>query len=271
MQRINLSFEKAAATEHHTSRGNQPKWFYRDKWYKQDILGYEGLAEYLATEILQQSNIKDIADFVSYDPILISVDGAVRPGCVSRNFRAADEVLIPVQKLYRMRYGQNFSEALAHIHDLNERILYFVRFVEEETGLKNFGAYITAILELDSLILNEDRHFNNISVIRNEKDGTFRLCPVFDNGIALLSDLYTYPMDRDIYKTIDKLEAKPFSRSFREQVEAAEMLFGYQLQFQPCRNLIQDWFDVLADYYNDEILTRAENVLREQFRVNSVK
>ena len=70
---------------------------------------------------------------------------------------------------------------------------------------------------IDSIILNEDRHFNNISLI--EKDGEYRVAPIFDNGLSLLSDTsqdYRYGVSLDIL--IRKVKCMPFVNSFSKQV-----------------------------------------------------
>ena len=103
--------------------------------------------------------------------------------------------------------------------------------MERTTGLTGAGEYLTLLLELDAFFLNEDRHTNNLAVIRNEKTMEFRYCPIFDNGLALLSDLNDYSLDQDIYDCIGRVPAKPFSRFFEEQVDAAEELYGMQLHF----------------------------------------
>ena len=36
----------------------------------------------------------------------------------------------------------------------------------------------------------------------NEESKEFRLCPIFDNGLALLSDLNDYPFKADVYQCI---------------------------------------------------------------------
>lgn len=41
--------------------------------------------------------------------------------------------------------------------------------MENYTGLKDFGVYLTKILEMDVFFLNEDRHTNNIAVIYDER------------------------------------------------------------------------------------------------------
>ncbi len=42
------------------------------------------------------------------------------------------------------------------------------------------------MLVVDFLILNRDRHGANIEVLRNSKNKTLRLAPLFDHGLSLL-------------------------------------------------------------------------------------
>lgn len=46
--------------------------------------------------------------------------------------------------------------------------------------------YIYQMLVVDYLILNRDRHGANIEVLRNSKQKTIRLAPLFDHGLSLL-------------------------------------------------------------------------------------
>ena len=52
------------------------------------------------------------------------------------------------------------------------------------TGLENFGVYLSRLLTIDALFLNEDRHMHNIAVLRDGTGG-YHYCPVFDNGCAI--------------------------------------------------------------------------------------
>lgn len=175
-------------------------------------------------------------------------------------------MLLPLEKLHRAYYGVGLAQKLAEIPETEERIQYTVSFVEERTGLADFGAYLSTLLELDAFILNEDRHTNNIAVIRNEKDGTFRLCPIFDNGLALLSDLNDYPLTRDIYECIDAVKAKPFVSDFDEQAEAVSRLFGSRLKFYFTKKQLHQEIQELKDYYANEIVERVEMTILEQMR-----
>lgn len=263
MDRINLDAVEQEPIQGHTSKGDQPKWQLDGKWYKADHMGYEALAEVLISQLLKQSNVPD---FVEYKPVLIQYQGKEIPGCVSKNFRRKDEMLVPFERLHRAYKGQGLAAALGGINEPQERIRYTVDFIEQTTGLTGVGEYLTFLLELDSFFLNEDRHTNNLAVIRNEKTKEFRLCPIFDNGLALLSDLNDYPLDKDVYDCIRRVRAKPFDMDFDVQVEAAEELYGSQLKFSFARHDISKMLDAVRELYSSTVIARVEQTVYEQMR-----
>ena len=262
MQTIDLRGIQEEPIQNHTSKGDQPKWQLDDVWYKADHMGYEALSEVVVSRLLDKTNVKE---FVRYDPVQILTETGIKIGCASDNFREPDEMLIPFERLHRAYYGQGLAIRIAAM-DVTEKIAYTVQFVEETTKLKGVGAYLTAILELDAFFLNEDRHTNNLAVLRNEKTQTFRLCPLFDHGLSLLSDTNDYPLNADLFRCISRIRAKPFSEDFDEQVSAAEQLYGQQLQIKCKRNHLSEAIHELVDYYPAEVLSRAEDLLFEQAR-----
>ena len=263
MDKINLDTITQEPIQGHSSKGDQPKWQLDGKWYKADHMGYEALAEVLISGLLKRSNA---SDFVEYKPVLIQYQGKEMPGCISQSFREKNEMLVPFERLHRAYEGQGLAAALGKIADPQERIRYTVDFIEQTTALAGVGAYLTLLLELDSFFLNEDRHTNNLAVIRNEKTKGFRLCPIFDNGLALLSDLNDYPLEKDVYECISRVRAKPFDLDFDAQVEAAEALYGPQLKFRFGRQDIRQEVERLSGLYPQEMLERAEQTLYEQMR-----
>lgn len=263
MQEIELSASKQVIRQGHTSKGDQPKWQVGNLWYKADHMGYEALAEIIASWMLAHSNIQNFAE---YAPVSIKMDNQSVPGCVSRNFRAKNEILIPLERLHRAYEGRGLSQVIATMQDAHARIKYTVDFVVKVTGLKDFGSYLSVMLAMDSFFLNEDRHTNNIAVIRDDITREFRLCPYFDNGLSFLSDLNDYPLEKDIYTSIDRVKAKPFSEHFDEQTEAAELLYGNILKFTFHRNEIQILLHGLAELYPEDVLQRVERVIFEQMR-----
>lgn len=263
MLEIDMTGKDTILTQGHTSKGNQPKWCLDDYWYKADHMGYEALAEVLTSRLLARSGIEN---YVRYELVRIHDGDRTYTGCKSPNFRQRDEMLVPLERLYRAYCGQSLTKKLAGISEVEEQIGFTVEFVENTTQLTDFGKYLSTLLELDAFILNEDRHTNNIAVLRNEKTGQYRLCPIFDNGLSFLSDMNDYPLCKDLYENIAKVEAKPFSRDFMVQMEAATNLYGSSLHFELPRRDIDSLFDGLAEYYPEEVLGRVCSVLLEQMR-----
>ena len=263
MKRMNLDAILPEPITGHTSKGDQPKWQMGDTWYKADHMGSEALSEVLVSQILSKSNV---TDFVTYEPVWIEYHGRELRGCLSKNFRRSDEMLVPFEKLHRAYQGVGLASEMNAQGDVTAQLQYTVEFIESVTGLCGVGAYLTTILELDAFTLNEDRHTNNLAVIRNEKTGEYRLCPIFDNGLSLLSDEHDYPIDADIFGCIEKVKAKPFSRSFDEQLEAAESLYGSYLKFNFKRSDIHSMLEPFIGFYDEAIINRAERIVREQMR-----
>ena len=263
MKRINMDAAALEPIAGHSSKGDQPKWQIKGKWYKADHMGHEALSEIIISALLAKSNV---AEFVTYQPVLIEYHGKELRGCVSKNFRQKDEMLIPFERLHRAYNGRGLAEAIGTLTTVKDRLQYTVDFIERTTGLENVGPYLTTTLELDAFFLNEDRHTNNLAVIRNESTGRFRLCPVFDNGLALLSDVNDYPLETDIYNCLSKVRAKPFSMDFDEQVESANELYGTRLKFSFTRRDVTEQLDILVSFYPEYVLQRTERLVYEQMR-----
>ena len=271
MMQVDFSETAPVARNRKGFGGNQAKWHAGDQWFKADLFGYEALAEVLVSELLSQSNLRGITEFVLYAPVQIQYRNQQLAGCVSSNFRAEYDTLLSWERLHRICCsGNGLAATLSMMGSVLEQMQYTVEFVENTTGLSGVGRYLTAILEADAFFLNEDRHTNNLALLRNEDTGQFRLCPVFDNGLALLSDLQDYPLDQDVYSLIDRVSAKPFSADFSEQLEAAWNLYGPQLRFSFSMETVSECLSALADLYPRSVLSRVETVLREQKRKYAV-
>lgn len=267
MQLIDLTKIKREPIENRTSKGNQPKWRIKDIWYKADCMGYESLSEFVVSELLNKSNVKD---YINYELIRIKYDNKEVNGCSSKNFRNNNEMLIPIEKLHRQYFGYGLADYLAKIDSVEKRIDYTVSFIEDKTELKDVGKYFSLMLAIDAFFLNEDRHTNNIAVIRNENTKTFRMAPIFDNGLSLLSDVNDYPLEKDVYENIKSVSAKPFDTSFDEQLDAIEKLYGSYLKFSFAKIDFYDLIGRLKNAYDDVIIKRVEKIILEQMRKYSV-
>lgn len=260
---IHMTDKTIVNMDRNSSKGNQLKWFENDKWYKADYLGYESLSEYLVSRLLEKTNTPGV---VRYTPAMLSFEGKSYLGCVSPNFLREGEELISLEKLFRKYRNISLSKKIAEMEDVEERIGYVVEEVQSITGLLDFGKYLCRLLEIDAFFLNEDRHMNNIA-LRYRAGNGFRECPVFDNGAALLSDVkILYPLDKDIEECMKEIEAKPFSRDFDEQMDAAEELYGQQLRLHFTKKDVTDAVSEVSGYYTDDVLARVEEVIFQQMR-----
>lgn len=245
------------------SKGNQLKLSVDDKWYKGDYLGYEGASEYLASEILKQSNI---SDFVPYELIQFTFQDKPFMGCVSPAIQNAHPKaeIITLDNFFLRTTGKTI-EKQTEGKGISEKIEYIVNNVEKLTGIKNFGQHLSTLFEFDAFILNEDRHYNNIAILE-EDDGTrYSLCPIFDNGAGFLSDTRNdYPLSEPVPKIILKVKAKPITKDFVKQVEAVESLYGSYLKLYPLN--LTEAFENIEKYYGENIRTRMETIVRIQER-----
>ena len=265
MEEIRFDDQMPLKKTGHTSKGDQLKWRTGNIWYKADYMGYEGLAETLVSHLLQKSSLSH--PFVLYQPVQIKYHGNLRSGCFSSDFLKENQMLIPLEKLYRQNTGDSLAMTLSTFTDVGERIRFLVEQVEHITGIQNFGAYLTAMLEIDAFFLNEDRHTNNIAVLYDTETEQYTLSPLFDQGLCLFADTSNdYPLGLPLDACTKRIEAKPFSLNFDAQLDAAEELYGIQIHFRFTAKDVCAELDTLTEYYPLEIRQRVEQIIRWQMR-----
>lgn len=251
-------------TAGHSSKGNQLKWKDGDYWYKADFMGYEGMAEVVVSAALKASNCGDYAE---YEPMWIDYRGKRFAGCRSRNFLGEREELITAERLFRQFSGRSLAGELSKIPGVKGRVRYFVENLEEMTGLRGFGAYLTMALEIDAFFLNEDRHTNNIAVLYCADEDRYRFCPYFDHGLTLFSDTeQDFPLTQGTERCREQIMAELFSRDFDEQMDAAEELYGRQLRFSFDVEALIGTLGQFAGIYDERACRRVEDVIRQQTR-----
>ncbi len=187
------------------SSGCQMKWVANGKFYKLSLLGYEHVAEVLVSELMHCSSLSP-TEYVIYSPCLIREDGKVLgQGCYCESFLKDDEYEVSVANILDSRlapYSISYDELLDVLYD--------------ETG-DYHKSYIDKILALDTITRNDDRHFRNISFIRDING--LRPAPIFDNGGACMSDCISYPMSENFDILWKSIYAKPFSLTFGKDLQ----------------------------------------------------
>ena len=188
-----------------TSDGTQIKFFYTGKWYKIDRYGGEGICEELVSKVLELSDYAP-DKYVTYRRVMINGE----PGCVSDNFLQDDEFFVTFYRLHMNIKGNDPAELTSRM-DYDDAIDYMIDFIKANTGV-DVTSYLADIFTLDALILNEDRHYNNLGLIFNGKD--YRCAPIFDNGKSLFVGNAYYDPLKSMADNRKKAFAKAFSGSF---------------------------------------------------------
>ena len=242
-----VSDEKIAET---SSKGNQEKWLDQGKWYKLDQFGYEALAETFSSMLLEYSNIERETPFTftRYQMERLHVHGRERTGCSSDNFLGTRESIVTISRLFQQYLGGSLADALSRLSSDKKRMAYLAEATAEITGLEEFPQYLTLLFEIDALVLNDDRHLNNIAVIA--RGSKFAYCPIFDQGAGLLSNTMYCPMNIIPKTLIADAQARPFRTTFNRQIRTMQGMYGKQLNMPRfTRGELYEMLEPLLPYY----------------------
>lgn len=116
-------------------------------------------------------------------------------GTAGSFLKATDDLQKP-KKYYKLSQYDTVNGIIGH-ECVNELIAdKLLNILENETPMdfcirNGWEKYVYEMLVVDFLILNRDRHGANIEVLRNSKEKTLRLAPVFDHGLSLLFSCQT--------------------------------------------------------------------------------
>ena len=118
---------------------------------------------------------------------------------------------------------------------------------------KEFSEQIRSMLVFDALIYNEDRHFGNFGVLRDNHSGKIiSPAPIFDNGLSL----FCYA-GRDDLPNLDayaKTRSNPYNISYEEvcaevmeakQKEQLRRMIGFKFKRHPSLNLPDEHLDAI--------------------------
>ena len=155
------------------SYSNGKKVYYKLSFFDDinGVFGYESINEIIASRLMYYLDVPHLdydlihalikIDNKSYDTYLLS----------SLDFKGANESKITMENFYELNKKENESkiEFLSRYDLLNDIYKMFV---------------------VDHLIVNRDRHGANIEVLFNSKTKKYRLAPLFDQGLSLLSPFY---------------------------------------------------------------------------------
>jgi len=208
--------QKAIAIVSTSSKGDQSKWRIGNKWVKQNSRGYEDRAEILASLILECSTFSK-SDYVSYFPCKIELpNGDFAQGCYSLDFRGTKQE-VTLERLFEANFSSTDQILNNATLSTEAKFQMLMQKVQEYTGL-NVSIEMARLFAFDALILNEDRHTNNILFLYDPIQKSWELAPIFDHGLSLLSDIKDYPLGKPLTILMRKVKAKPLNSSFSKQL-----------------------------------------------------
>lgn len=221
-----------------TSKGNQLKWVKDNKYIKLNTFDwYEDVSEVLVSYLLSFTSIDY---FVEYKSCKIIEDGeTIGVGCYSENYLIDGEQDI---SFYRVLKNNGVLLENADFDTVRDTVSDTIGF--------DIKDYMSKCLCLDAITYNEDRHFNNFSVIKGIEG--YRVAPIYDNGLSCLADTYTYSMENKLGYNLRSVCAKPFSTDFKYQI-ISNML-------TPINIRVEDFLSSVYPETKQEI--RAFNVIK---------
>ena len=150
------------------------------------ILGHECVNELIVDRLLTFLGVEHLHYQLIHADVLIDRRHYDTFLCASEDFKKRGEDKIALDTYYQLERTEEESP-----------LDFCVR--------NDWSEYIWKMLVVDFLILNRDRHGANIEVLRNSKERTIRLAPLFDHGISLM---FNCNNDNDIL-SFDNMEDKP--------------------------------------------------------------
>lgn len=131
------------------------------------VVGHECVNEIIVDRLLTILGVEHLSYDLIHADILVDGRKYETYLCASKDFKERGESKVALDDYYRV----NALPGESHYD-------FCVR-----NGWKD---YIDAMIVIDYLILNRDRHGANIEVLRNARAHTVRIAPLFDHGLSLL-------------------------------------------------------------------------------------
>ena len=220
--------------------GPEGKLYYKLSNYDsfKGIVGHECVNEIIVDRLLTVLGVEHLSYQLINARIILEETELQTFLCRSKDFKKRGESKIALETLYQLERKPNETP-----------LEFCIRYGWEKT--------IYEMIIVDYLILNWDRHGANIEVLRNPKEETLRLAPLFDHGLSLFFSCHS---EEELLKE-NVLADKPV-QSFVGSRSAYENLKLIPKEKHPNLNplretdkeyLMKDLDIVLSDAWQDKI------------------
>ena len=200
-----------------SSRGFAKKALVGNQWYKVSAGAFNAQAEVVASRLASYTNL---SGFVAYEMCRVNGEYATVSGDYIHGRRFET-----LKGLHARVTGTPIESVTQHLSGA-DLLKYTHKFILSELGYDMLPA-LSMLLQFDALVLNEDRHFNNIVFVLNEA-GNWEMSPAFDFDCALFSCV------EDLSRLAEySRPALPFCGTHKEQLELMHSFSNVKLKLEP--------------------------------------
>ena len=188
MNVTNISLDPNIKHKLGSIHGVQPKWFVDDWIIKKDLCGCEGYVETLVSTFFEAAKIA--LPFVKYETVFVEnvyTGDYLGGGCRCKTYNPYNYVDFDLRQLIN---NSKYTLEQVITQTGQARWNMFCDILPTEILYK-----LLYIMQLDTIILNDDRHFMNVRFLQ-DSNGICIMAPLFDHGASLFSDECLYPYKR---------------------------------------------------------------------------
>lgn len=224
---------------------NDGIYLYKEGTFGASNTGNEPYSEYYACQIAETMGL----DAVSYD--LENWKGILAAKC--QLFTDIDTSFVPIGHVVR---SGGLQACLSYYKDLGSEAWEQVK----------------SMLVFDAVVYNEDRHFGNFGILRDNRTGSVKgPAPIFDNGLSLFN--YAVKQDFEDLDAYAKTRTTPYSGiSFeaicaevmgKTQMQQLRHLIGFRFRRHPKLNLPEWRLEAIEHHIQKRVRTIMELTLEK--------
>ena len=226
------------------SKDDEGKWYWKLSNYSGEgvVSGHECLNEMIACRLMEVLNIPHLHYELLHGLIKIDTYEIETYLVRSKDYKKDNESKMALDQFYTANRNEG------------ETPWQFIKRMGWQEQFYN-------MFLLDYLILNRDRHGANIEVLYNKKTDSYRLSPIFDNGLSLM---FSVPLNSEakIVNNWDVLADRPvnnFVGSLRSTKENLKLLPPHfkkaDFNEKTKAYLFQDVKDAMPDVFINRLWT----------------
>ncbi len=225
------------------------KRYYKLSDYDQTrgIIGHECVNEIVVQRLLRFFGIEHLEYTLIH--ALVTIDGAEYETylCESEDYKGPDEAKLSLEDYYAMERVNGESSL-----DFCKRM--------------GWEQYVYEMFLIDYLVLNRDRHGANIEVLRDRKNKSVRLAPLFDHGLSLVCRCHTKE-ELDVFDVMKDRKVQSFVGSSSADENVGKIPKEYLTTLPKLKKVDLDRiFEGLEAALDRDHLDKMREMIRERWR-----